>query len=126
MEFAATGMSGIGQFEFLLEFDPVEAFTVAGFAFKPVDPFVTFGIGVEPVSSNQVRIGGADLTRGTAGDAELGTLTLRTSSSFSTLQEAHVRIVFFSMGPDSQNRDSYAAEQLDMGIVINQELLSSP
>jgi hypothetical protein len=123
LTFRAEGMSGIGQFEIDIELDPPSAFDVAGSAFVPVNPFITLPGGIDPLPDieNKIKIAAADLTRTTSGDAVLGTLNLKTSAGFSPQTQARIRIVFFSMGPDSQNRNSYSAQDLNMGLTINQQ-----
>ena len=119
----AEGMDGIGQFEADIELEPPGAFDIAGSTFEPVTPFVTLPGGIDPMPSikNRIKIGGADLAKTTHGDAPLGTLNLKTSADFGPWTKAHIRIVFFSMGPTSQDRDNYSAQDLNMGLIINQK-----
>ena len=119
----AEGMVEIGQFEADIELEPPDAFDIAGSTFEPVAPFVTLPGGIDPMPSilNRIKIGGADLAKTTHGDAPLGTLNLKTSADFGPRTEVRIRIVFFSIGPSSQDRDNYSAQDLNMGLIINQK-----
>jgi len=117
--FQATGMSGIGQFDIIMEPAPSTTFDMAASVFTPSRPFVTLDAGVEQQGDGRVRLIGVDFNRSTSGDAVLGTLRLRTRASFSTENELRLRLVFFSMGPSSTERDNYEADDLWMGIVVN-------
>ena len=119
----AEGMVEIGQFEADIELEPPDAFDIAGSTFEPVAPFVTLPGGIDPLPSikNRIKIGAADLAKTTHGDAPLGTLNLKTSADFGPRTEARIRIIFLSMGPTSQDRDNYSAQDLNMGLIINQK-----
>ena len=121
LKFLAAGMSQIKQFELDLELDPATAFDLEASNFVPAEPFMTFGNGIELLSSNKVKIGAANFMGTTSGDAVLGTLNLRTASLFNPRAEIRIRIVLFSMGPTSANRDAYTAEDLDMGVIANKK-----
>ncbi len=122
LKFQAEAMVGIGQFEFHLELAPSNAFDVSASSFVTAAPFVTLLGGIDPGStSSRIKIGGANMNRSSNGDAVLGTLNLQTSSQFTRQTEARIRIVFFSMGPESQIRDNYSTQDLNMGVVVNQQ-----
>jgi hypothetical protein len=116
INFTGLGMSNIGQFEFKIEPDPPTAFDLSASSFSPSLPFVTFPPGVEVQENNQLWVVGANLQGNTNGDAELGTLTLHTSPTFNG---ATLRLVLFSIGPSSTQRDNYTDDQLNMGVVLD-------
>ena len=116
LQFTALGMSGIGQFEIKIAPDPLAAFDLSALNFSPDMPFITVPPGVEVQEDNQLWIIGANVQRNSNGDATLGTLTLRTSSTFNL---ATLRVVFFSMGPSSSERENYTDELLNMGVVLS-------
>ena len=118
MTFQATGMKEIGQFDLIMEPDPPTDFDIGASLFAPRPPFVTLRTGVEQQEDGRVRIIGADLNRSTEGDAVLGTLRLRTTADFPR-SELRLRVVFFSIGPSSTERDTYTAADLNLGIVVN-------
>ena len=119
LTFRATGLDRVAQFELIVETDPANLFDFDTSSFVPQGPFVTFGSGVEAVADNRLRFGGANLRSPIVGERTLGTLLLKTASGFSAVSSARVRLVFFSIGPSSSDRDSYEADQLNMGIVVN-------
>ncbi|MEW6749944.1 MAG: hypothetical protein AB1505_03085 [Candidatus Latescibacterota bacterium] len=115
----ATGLRGIGQFDLYLQPEPATTFDMAGSVFQPRAPFVTFASGVEQSAQDgRVRLIGVDLQRSTNGEAELGTLHLKTGADFSG-RELLLRAVFFSIGPRSTERDNYEADDLRLGITVN-------
>ena len=119
LTFAAAGLEQAVQFELIIETEPANLFDFDASSFAPQGPFVTFGSGVEAVGEDRLRFGAANLRSPVAGDRSLGTLSLTTAAGFSPSSSARVRLVFFSIGPSSSERDSYDAEQLNMGVVVN-------
>ena len=119
LTFHATGMSNVKQFEFDLEFEPRHAFDLAQAQFAPAEPLLTLPPGVQHLSNGQLKIAAANFTGTTEGDAVLGTLTLETSESLTVLVQAHIRVSLFSIGPLSTNRETYDADHLNMGIILN-------
>ena len=117
--FKAQGMQAIGQFDLILESRPATRFDMDSSAFVPEPPFVTLPPGIEEQDDGQVRFIGVNFERSTSGDAELGTLRLQTPADFSDQNPLHLSVVFFSIGPSSTERDSYRAEELQLGIVVN-------
>ena len=121
LTFHVKDASEIKQFEGIAELHPAESFDQEASLFVPNSAFVTLpGNGVELLDNNQVKFGGASLASAIEGDFTLGTLTLKTAAGFSTLTQARVQIVFFSVGPSSTERDNFEADDLNMGVVINQ------
>jgi hypothetical protein len=119
LTFDAVGLDQVVQFELIVETEPANVFDFNASSFTPQGPFVTFGSGVEAIGENRLRFGGANLRSPVAGDRTLGTLSLVTATGFGTSSSAGVRLVFFSIGPSSSERDSYDADQLNMGVVVN-------
>ena len=119
LTFDAVDLEQVVQFELIVETEPANLFDFDASSFAPQGPFVTFGSGVEAIGEDRLRFGGANLRSPVAGDRTLGTLFLTTAAGFSASNSAHVRLVFFSIGPSSAERDSYDAEQLNMGVVVN-------
>ena len=119
LTFDAAGLDQVVQFELIVETEPVDLFDFNASSFAPQGPFVTFGSGVEAIGGNRLRFGGANLRSPVAGDRTLGTLFLTTATGFSAASSALVRLVFFSIGPSSSERDSYDGDQLNMGVVVN-------
>lgn len=122
LSFAAGGMEKVKQFEFVLTFDPATALDLEASTFVPPQPFLTFGSGIELLPEGQLRLGGAILQADAYAPAEgdLGTLTLRTGTLFQARTQVKVRVTFFSIGPSFQDRDDYRAEDLNMGLVLNE------
>ena len=119
LTFNAVGLEQVVQFEFIVETEPASLFNFDASSFAPQGPFVTFGSGIEEVAENRLRFGGANLRSPVAGNRILGTLSLTTSDGFGAASIARIRVVFFSIGPSSSDRDSYDADQLKMGVVVN-------
>lgn len=117
--FKAQGLQGIGQFDLIMEPRPATRFDMRSSVFVPKPPFVTLPPGVEQQEDGQVRFIGVNFEKSTSGDAELGTLRLRTPADFSTRDPLRLSVVFISMGPTSTQRDSYQAQELQLGIVVN-------
>lgn len=121
IEFTASGMSGIGQFDIRLATDPPTSFDVDLSRFVPEQPFVTMGAGVEQLEDGTVRFVGADLRKSTNGTAVLGTLRLLTKASFTKDVQVRMPVSLFSIGPSMAERDDFEPAALDMGIVVNGE-----
>lgn len=119
--FKALGMREIGQFDIIMEPDPPTVFDIAASIFMPDGPFITMDKGVEQQEDGKVRLIGVDLQKSTNGDATLGTLKLKTVADFSTRDELRLRVVFFSIGPSSTERDNYETEDLSLGVLINEQ-----
>ena len=119
--FIALGMKDIGQFDIIMEPDPPTTFNIAASAFVPDGPFITMDKGVEQQEDGKVRFIGVDFQKSTDGDATLGTLKLKTVADFSTKNELRLRVVSFSIGPSSTERDNYEAEDLNLGVLINEQ-----
>ena len=122
LTFQVKEASEVRQFEGIVELHPAASFDQKASAFVPDSAFVTLpSNGVELVDDNRVRFGGASLAKSMEGDFDLGSLTLKTASGFSTLAQASIQVVFFSVGPSSMERDNYEADDLNMGVVVNQK-----
>ena len=121
LTFLVRDASEVKQFEGVVELNPATSFDREASVFVPSSPFVTLpSNGVELLDNHQVKFGGASLVKAIEGDFTLGSLTLKTASGFSTLDQASIKVVFFSVGPSSMVRDNYGAEDLNMGVMINQ------
>ena len=118
LTFDATGLSNVKQFEFDLEFDPRDAFDLEAARFVGSEPFLAPGTGVQHIDG-RLKVGAASFTVGIDGDAALGTLTVRTSARVNVMTQAHIRVIFFSVGPTSTQREDYDSEDLNMGIILN-------
>ena len=119
LTFAAQGMINVKQFELRLAIEPANALAFAGSSFAATEPFLTPPFSIELTEEGLWHTGGASITQAKKGDDTLGTLTLRTSDGFAAGMQVQVRVAFFSLGPSSFDRDSYAAADLNMGVVIN-------
>ena len=119
----ADGMAEARQFEIDLELEPISAFVIGESSFEPAEPWFTFLSGIEPVagSDNRIKSGGAYLTNTeyVSGDAQLGTINLVTSPNFDAQTQVTIRVVFFSVGPNSGTRDNFYATDLNMGLIVN-------
>lgn len=119
LTFAASGLASVRQVELLLEPSPDSAFDLSTAVFEPVAPLVTLPPGAEIAGNNQLRIGAATLTVDLAGNRILGTLTLKTSSSFNAFVRAHITVRLLSVGPGVSQRDTYEAGELNLGVIVN-------
>lgn len=119
LTFSATGMRSVKQFRLRIQTEPAEAFALASSRFTSRDPFFVPGIDL-PGAAGLVETGAAILgTQRVEGDGLLGTLTLITGPSFAATTKASLRVVLFSIGPTSANRDEYAADDLNLGVQVN-------
>lgn len=119
VRFQASGMNGVKQFELVVALEPVEAFELEAATFTPEKPFITVGSGVEVTPEKNLRSIGIFLdVAGRSGDGALGTLNLKTSSTFSAATRVRIRVLRFSIGPSSRERDTYAEQELNLGVVI--------
>ena len=66
-----------------------------------------------------MRFGGASLASAVSGNVTLGTLTLRTASTFSTFTQARLVVTLLSIGPSSSQRDRYDGSALRLGVSVN-------
>ncbi|MFA6109501.1 MAG: hypothetical protein WDA75_12105 [Candidatus Latescibacterota bacterium] len=119
LTFSATGMRNVKQFRLRIQAEPAEAFVLASSRFTSRDPFFVPGIDL-PGATGLVETGAAILgTQRVEGDGLLGTLTLITGPSFTAATRVSLRVVLFSIGSTSTNRDEYAADDLNLGVQVN-------
>ena len=118
LTFAAQGMIDVKQFELRLAIEPAHALAFEGSSFATTEPFIN-PLGIVLTEEGLWHTGGASITQTKKGDDILGTLTLRTSDDFDAGVPVQVRVTFFSLGPNSSDRDDYTAADLNMGVVIN-------
>lgn len=118
LTFQMEGLAGVRQFELRVQPEPASAFDASGAVFTPTQPFVTpFASGIQ-MEGTVMRMGGASLSSVVEGTAALGTLTIRTSSSFNTFTDARLVVSLLSIGPSSSQRDEYESETLQLGIDV--------
>ena len=115
----ATGLTSVRQVEFVVKPTPVSAFDLASAVFTPAAPLRTLGVGVEVERGTQIRAGAATLTEDVVGDRVLGTLTLKTSTTFNALTKAQLGVVFVSVGPSVSDRENFEEEDLNLGVIVN-------
>ena len=119
LQLQAGGMSGVRQFELIAALEPAGAFNLTASSFAPAKPFITMGSGVQLTPEKTLRLGGAFLdASGYSGDGELGTLHLQARSSLSAATLARIRILYFSAGPSSSERDTYTEQELNLGLSV--------
>lgn len=119
LTFEADGLDQVRQFELIVQPDPASAFDLDGAVFAPKQPFVTpFASGIELNGAN-MRFGGASLARAVSGNVTLGTLTLRTASTFSAFTQARLVVTLLSVGPSSSQRERYDGNALRLGVSVN-------
>lgn len=119
IQLQAGGMSGVRQFELTMALEPPEAFDLTTASFAPEKPFVTMGSGVQITPEKTLRLGGAFLdASGYSGDGGLGTLHLKPNSKSPTSAQARIRILHFSAGPSSIERDTYTEQQLNLSLSL--------
>lgn len=117
--FQLDGMAGVRQFEMRVTPEPANAFDMDTAVFAAAQPFVTpFASGIQ-IENGAMRMGGASLGGGVDGTATLGTLTIRTSSSFNTFTDARLVVTTLSVGPSSSQRDGYDSDVLQLGIDVS-------
>ncbi|MCC7261417.1 MAG: hypothetical protein IT369_02740 [Candidatus Latescibacteria bacterium] len=115
LQVQAGGMSGVRQFEFTVALEPAGAFDLNSASFSTASPFITVGSGVEITPEKNLRAIGIYLdAAGFAGDGVLGTLTVKASATPATTPRA--RIMRFSAGPSSKERDTYTEQQLNLSL----------
>lgn len=118
LQVLAGGMSGVRQFEFTVALEPAGAVDLSSASFSPASPFITVGSGVEVTPEKNLRAIGIYLNAaGFTGDGELGTLTVKASATPATSLRA--RIVRFSAGPSSRERDTYTEQQLNLSLDLS-------
>ena len=122
LTFVVSGSSEVKQFQIDVKFEPAGAFDVEGAIFVAEDPFIDpFPNGIVLVSRDQIQMGAAILGANvSSSEKTLGTLTIRTSSTFGRLVQAQIRVERFSVGPSSTARDEYTGETLNLGVVVNE------
>ncbi len=122
LTFIASGLNEVKQFQIDIKFDPVGAFDLDGTVFMAEDPFIDpFPNGIVLVSQDQIQMGAAILGNNViSGNKTLGTLKIRTSSTFGRLVQAQIDVERFSVGPSSADRDEYTGETLNLGVVVNE------
>jgi len=113
------GLYQARQFELVLHPLPADAFDLTSAAFSLAAPPWTFSPGTQVSEDGKLRIGGASLGFDVQGTQRLGVVTLKTSASFSSATEASIGVLFFSVGPSSQERDNFEADQLNLGVHID-------
>ena len=115
-------MNEVKQFQIDIKFDPVGAFDLDGTVFIAEDPFIDpFPNGVVVVSEDQIQMGAAILGNNViSGEKTLGTLKIRTSSTFGVLVPAKIGVERFSVGPSATERDEYTGETLNLGVAVNE------
>jgi len=119
LQVRAGGMAGIRQFEFIAALEPAEAFDLSAASFAPADPFITVGSGVEITPDKHLRAIGIYLPpAGYSGDGVLGTLTVKARSALSPSVPPQVRLLRFSAGPSSRERDTYTEQQLNLSLSL--------
>ena len=119
LTFTCKGMQEIGQFDLMIAVEPFIQFDIDASVFVPTAPILTLGAGLEQLADDRLPLIGVDFQRSTYGDAELGTLRLKTPADFSKDTELQLRVVFFSIGPTSTKRDTYQGDDLRLGVVVN-------
>lgn len=118
LTFRATGMRNVRQFRLKVQADPADAFDLTASRFTSVEPF--FAPGIDLPAPGQVETGAAIFgNQQVEGDGALGTLTLRTSPAFTAATRVRLQVILFSIGPNSTSRDEYSAEEMNLGVVIN-------
>ncbi len=118
--FIANGLSNVKQFEFRLRLDPDAAFDITASSFAPMQPFIAPPISIELTDEGLWRTGGASVSQALEGEATLGTLKLKTANGFDVNTQVRLQMDFFSIGPSFSDRDDYTANDLKVGIVINE------
>ena len=122
--FAATGLVEINQFEFILRFEPPSAFNIeiarfSGFESEELTGIVIHAIPTAVLEDGRLRLAAGSLEQDViSGDTELGTLRLLTSDSFDPDEPARIIVDLFSVGPSADERDSYDATTLNMGVIV--------
>ena len=119
LTFHAGQLSQVRQFEIVIELFPADAFNTASATFAALPPFATFGSGVDASEDHQIRAGGATFGVDVNGDHTLGTLRLMTSDLFHSETAAQIRVRLLSLGPRSDQRDAFPADQLNLGVRVN-------
>jgi hypothetical protein len=120
LTFIASGLSNVKQFEMRLRLDPDAAFDLASSSFVPMQPFIAPPTTIERTAEGQWRTGGASVTRVVEGEATLGTIKLKTANGFDAGTQVRVQVEFFSIGPSFSDRDDYNANDLKLGVIVNE------
>lgn len=117
--FSGRDLVDVRQLEVIIELVPPSAFDFESAVFKPTEPLVTLGKGVEVIEGDRLRLGGASVTESIEGDQEFGTFSLLTSEGFDSETSALLEVTFLSLGPASDDRDEYEQENLGLGVVVS-------
>ena len=117
LKFAAGGLANVRQFEIVLEFYPAHEFDLGSAVFVANAPFSTFGSGVDSSGPNLLRVGGATFGDGVEGNHTLGVLRLRMKARFAA--GAWIKLHFLSLGPRSDERDSFQIADRTIGVAFN-------
>lgn len=121
MVFNAEGLKGVRQFELRVQPEPSNAFDASGAVFTPTQPFVTpFASGIQ-IEGSVMRMVGASLSSVVDGAATLGTLTIRTSSTFGSFASARLMVTLLSIGPSSSQRDEFNTFDPQLGVAVTSE-----
>ncbi|MBT4504578.1 MAG: PKD domain-containing protein, partial [Gemmatimonadetes bacterium] len=100
----ARELNGVTQMEFLLKFEPSDAFDIEASSWDNNSGFLSLTL--EVIDVGKAKIGGIRLSAGELeGEADLGTLILKMKDSYSSGTEATVEIVQISLGPTSAVHD---------------------
>ena len=107
---SAAGMVNVKQFDVTLEITPASAFNLSSSSFAQNAALFAISPGVEypaGATGNQVKSGAASFGAAANGTGALGTFTLNTSATFTSATTATIKVVRFSLGPTSTNRDVF-------------------
>lgn len=102
---AGVGLTGVTQYAFVVELSPAEAFDLDAITFAGVEG--TVSPGVERLGPSRFRFGGAALGGEPLNSiiTLMGTLTVRTASTFSSQSQANVTVLQAEVGPNSTQTD---------------------
>lgn len=116
---SAAGLVGAKQFDIILEVAPADAFDLTATTFAHNAAKFTISPGVEFPAAGQVKSGAASFGAAVDGDELMGTFTLKTADSYTTDIEATIKVVRYSVGPTSTNRDVFDEAALALSITVN-------
>ncbi len=119
--FAAKDLVGVRQFTVALEYYPVDALdsasvvftgwagsTVMGTRHVPAKGMIVVGAGVGPTSADTLQ-----------GYQALGTLTVRTSASWTTAKEITIRVVALTIGKSAEQTAVFSEAGLGLNVRVN-------
>lgn len=121
ISFSAAGMVNVKQFDITLEVSPVSAFDLSTGSFAQNATLFAISPGVEypaGATGNQIKSGAASFGAAANGTGDLGTFTLTTAAGFTSNTTATIRVVRFSLGPTSTNRDVFTST-LTQSVTVN-------